>query len=439
MSKTLAVATLVVIASAFTAARATAPIAGYRQKPTVPLDYAIFKSETPGKVRLEVYYQIFNKMLRFERDGSDYVSDYEVSIVVNDNKGNQADFFSSARKYRVPTMEQADSRFDYRVNQVNFDLEPGKYKVEFSLSDHKSDDVLRQDFSVKLKDFGNKGPQLSGLEFINNVRARGEQPSSFDKGKFLVVPSVSNTFGGDENPRLLFYTEIYQGREPVEQVLVETVVRHAVKGMVYRDSVYTVLEGPVAREIRDISLEGFLPGLYELHIYIKGHRNKKLDKIYKEFSLRWSYTAMLKYDYGKALNLLAYIAEKAELDSLKKLETYSDRLEGLNEFWRARDPAPETPENEVKSEFYRRVEVANLRFSYVNREGWRTDRGRIYIQYGEPDELDDYPVVPNRRPYQEWHYYRDGRYRRFTFVDENSDGDYRLIYPYDGLGLRPDF
>ncbi len=435
----LAVAVLVVVSSAFTTTRATSPIAGYRQKPKVPLDYSIFKSETPGKVRLEVYYQIFNKMLRFERDRGDYVSDYEVSVVVNDNKGNQVDFFSSARKFRVPTLEKTRSRFDYRVNQVNFDLDPGKYKVEFSLSDGKSDAVLRQDFSVKLKKYDDKGPELSGLEFINNVRARGEQPSSFDKGKFRVIPSVSNTFGGDENPRLMFYTEIYQGREPVEQVLVETIVRHTVKGMVYRDSVYTPLEGPVAREIRDISLEGLLPGQYELHIYLKGRRNKKLDKIQKEFSLRWSYTAMLKYDYDKALSLLAYIAEKAELDSLKGLETYPARLAGFSEFWRARDPAPETPENQIRSEFYRRVEIANLRFSYVNREGWRTDRGRIYIQYGEPDELDDYPVVPNRRPYQEWHYYRDGRYRRFTFIDENSDGDYRLIYPYDGLGLRPDF
>jgi hypothetical protein len=75
----------------------------------------------------------------------------------------------------------------------------------------------------------------------------------------------------------------------------------------------------------------------------------------------------------------------------------------------------------------------------MTREGWQTDRGRIYISYGEPDEIDDYPYSLSSVPYQEWHYYRDGRYRKFTFVDVNLDGEYRLQYPYDGLDQRPDF
>ncbi len=73
------------------------------------------------------------------------------------------------------------------------------------------------------------------------------------------------------------------------------------------------------------------------------------------------------------------------------------------------------------------------------REGWRTDRGRIYIQFGEPDEIDDYPLAANSQPYQVWHYYRRGSYRKFVFVDEFEDGDYRLQFPYDGLYQRPDF
>jgi hypothetical protein len=75
----------------------------------------------------------------------------------------------------------------------------------------------------------------------------------------------------------------------------------------------------------------------------------------------------------------------------------------------------------------------------MRRNGWRTDRGRIYIMFGEPDQLDDYPYAPDTHPYQEWHYYRQGRYRKFFFVDENEDGEYRLVYPYDGLYMRPDF
>ncbi|HKK21216.1 MAG TPA: GWxTD domain-containing protein, partial [candidate division Zixibacteria bacterium] len=91
-----------------------------------------------------------------------------------------------------------------------------------------------------------------------------------------------------------------------------------------------------------------------------------------------------------------------------------------------------------KNEFYRRVNIANQNFTHMYRQGWRTDRGRVYIMYGEPDQVDDYPVVPDRHPYQEWHYYRGTKYRKFIFVDVNEDGDYRLEYPYDGLYQQPD-
>ena len=83
--------------------------------------------------------------------------------------------------------------------------------------------------------------------------------------------------------------------------------------------------------------------------------------------------------------------------------------------------------------------MANRMFTIMNLDGWRTDRGRILITFGEPDQIDDYPFVANRWPYQEWHYYQQGRYRKFVFVDINEDGDYRLQYPYDGLNQRPDF
>ena len=65
--------------------------------------------------------------------------------------------------------------------------------------------------------------------------------------------------------------------------------------------------------------------------------------------------------------------------------------------FRSQDPTPGTFENEAKNEFYRRVAVANHNFSFLFGNGWRTDRGRIYIMYGQPDQIDDFPVVSDRR------------------------------------------
>ena len=196
---------------------------------------------------------------------------------------------------------------------------------------------------------------------------------------------------------------------------------------------------PRIRQIRTVSLDGYVSGEYELFVTLRGRRNKKLTQQYREFSVRWTQKALLRHEYKKAIEQIALIANSEEIRTLEEVTGYEDRVAAFGQFWRARDPVPETPENEAKREFYRRIRVANSLFSFLYREGWRTDRGRIYVKYGEPDQIDDFPLVPDRQPYQVWHYYKQHQYRRFTFIDDTDDGDYRLAYPYDGTGMRPDF
>jgi GWxTD domain-containing protein len=127
------------------------------------------------------------------------------------------------------------------------------------------------------------------------------------------------------------------------------------------------------------------------------------------------------------------------VSKLKKLKTLDERVAAFNAFWESRDPTVGTAENEIKREFYRRITYANRQFRHLRQEGWRTDRGRVYVKFGEPDQIDDYPMAPDAPPYQVWHYYQNGAYRRFAFVDSSEDGDYRLQFPYDGLNQTPDF
>jgi GWxTD domain-containing protein len=108
---------------------------------------------------------------------------------------------------------------------------------------------------------------------------------------------------------------------------------------------------------------------------------------------------------------------------MKELKTPEERSAFWEQFWKRRDPSPETPENEAMDEFYRRVQYANQHFS-VGRAGWRTDMGQIYIKYGEPDEVVRSPFNFDRDPEEVWYYYRDRR--TFTFVDTHGFGLYDL-------------
>ncbi len=83
-----------------------------------------------------------------------------------------------------------------------------------------------------------------------------------------------------------------------------------------------------------------------------------------------------------------YLLGKDEDDAFHALATETDRGSFILTFWSSRDPQPSTPENEYRDLFYRRVTEANRLFVESPKAGWKTDRGKIYILLGPPDELE---------------------------------------------------
>ncbi len=95
--------------------------------------------------------------------------------------------------------------------------------------------------------------------------------------------------------------------------------------------------------------------------------------------------------YKKWLNEdVRWIISPEELTAFKALSNDEERDAFIEQFWQRRDPTPDTEENEFKEEHYRRIAYANEHFS-AGRAGWRTDRGRIYIVFGPPDEIETHP------------------------------------------------
>lgn len=119
--------------------------------------------------------------------------------------------------------------------------------------------------------------------------------------------------------------------------------------------------------------------------------------------------------YLKWLNEdVLYIIAPEERAAFERLRTHEEREHFIVQFWLRRDPTPGTQENEAKEEHYRRISYANARFTGA--QPWRTDRGRIYIVYGPPDEIEAHP----RELREAWRYYNGSQ---FEFLGEQ----YKLI------------
>src|SRR5579885_1659742 len=126
---------------------------------------------------------------------------------------------------------------------------------------------------------------------------------------------------------------------------------------------------------------------------------------------------------------VVYIITDEEKQAFKRLKTDEEREQFVEEFWRRRDPTPDTEENEYKEEHYRRIAYANDHFS-SGIPGWKTDRGMIYIKYGPPDEIESHPSGGTyERPFEEWRYrYIDGIGSNIVieFVDPTMSGEYHI-------------
>jgi len=102
----------------------------------------------------------------------------------------------------------------------------------------------------------------------------------------------------------------------------------------------------------------------------------------------------------------------------------------LRKFWTRRDPTPGTPRNEEEERFYAGIAEANRRFREGGSgaiPGWRTDRGRIFLRYGSPDEKLSRPQAGSTAPYEVWKYTKT-RARKFVFYDVTRFGNYALIW-----------
>jgi GWxTD domain-containing protein len=141
-----------------------------------------------------------------------------------------------------------------------------------------------------------------------------------------------------------------------------------------------------------------------------------------------------------------YIISDEEKNVFKSLKNDEERESFIEDFWQRRNPDPRSPYNTFKEEHYRRIAYANQHFA-SGIPGWKTDRGRIYIMYGKPDELESHPTGgAYDRPYYEgggttttfpfekwWYRHIDGIGDdiEIEFVDKSMSGEYRMAMSPD--------
>ena len=134
-----------------------------------------------------------------------------------------------------------------------------------------------------------------------------------------------------------------------------------------------------------------------------------------------------------------YIIAKEEEQAFLNLSSTSEKEKFIEEFWLKRDPTPNTPRNEFKEIYFQRIEIAN-KLLRGSKPGWLTDRGMIYILFGPPNDVEDFPmgITSEDKPTEIWIYNNlpNKPELRLEFIDYTNTNDYRLVTNFSRVSIN---
>ncbi|MFC1476314.1 GWxTD domain-containing protein [Candidatus Zixiibacteriota bacterium] len=340
------------------------------------------------------------------------------------------------------------ARPDFKVfYALPIDLPPGMYQAKIIALDMYSPGDKRNfgelTMPITVRDFSSGGLLISDLKLAYDIDIIDEaadtgQVDVLVRNRHKAYPDPRGILGRNR-PNLYFYGEIYNFEyEPGGENYYELGFRFLTPDSVtVKDFGKRAYKKPGTSSVLVSSLptRDLPEGNYRLEVTVIDSVSNAWAVITKPFSvvLLSAETDSLTPEEAKRMrDVILYLAKREELETYDNLGLLGKK-NFLIHFWKRFDRTPETPKNEFKDSYFNRFNYANEEYSTKISgalDGWKTDRGRIYIKYGEPDEIERYPSSLDRKPLQQWYYYQLGDQGEvyFLFEDEDGFGNYSLVH-----------
>lgn len=343
---------------------------------------------------------------------------------------------------------------------LGFVVAKGNYSLTINAHDSQNPSLAKSiKENVAVEPFKKEKYAVSDIELANNIKKEGSDPGSiFYKNTLEIIPNPSMIYS-EKSPVLFYYAELYN------LILPEADKKFDLQRILYNsagDAVFKTLRQikqsqTAVVDMNVINLSKYPTDTYNLVLslidpatnqafvsskrfffYNPGVKSETPANANASNYVASEFGVFTPEECDKMFKEIKYIAIKSEIDDFEKLDNLESKREYLFNFWRLRDPDPNTARNEYKDDYMRRVEYANQHFGAGLREGYRTDRGRVYLTYGEPDQKDYYPSEPNMKPYEVWFYNGIEGGVTFIFGDLSGFNNYELLHSTKRGEVRDD-
>jgi GWxTD domain-containing protein len=393
------------------------------------VDAISFMSDSTNASRLDIYVAIPYEQLSFVKKGESFTASYEMTIAITDSSNALVNERLWTREISVPSFEQSVASGASNIEQRIMVLSPGRYRIAVICRDLESRLTRRVYKQLLIPDYRKPGLQLSDIMLIAKLAEK-------EDGKKTIKPSISANVVDIPAPLHIFF-EAYNFSTPDTLHFITTVF-NAKNEKLYQADTMLYLGSTRNKLFLRVDHSNLAIGDYKMFVHAYSRNTNptvnSLANTSRPFLVRWAGLPKSVKDIDIAIEQLRYIAKEHEIEHIKAAATAEEKQKRFFEYWKKKDPNPNTLRNERMEEHYARVEYANKHFKHYI-EGWRTDMGMVYIIFGAPSNVERHPFDSDAKPYETWSYYELNY--TFTFVDQTGFGDYRLTTPIWDVWQRP--
>jgi GWxTD domain-containing protein len=328
-----------------------------------------------------------------------------------------------------------------------FEFKPGVYDLEVTIIDEVGKKKGIYSLSMTIPEYGSN-LAISQIELATRVSKSTEKSNFSNKNNLEIIPHPSHTYGLAQ-PILYFYFEVYnlklneEGHNRynyhyyISDLDGKTVREFPEK---IKSTASTIIAESAGTNIITLSNND-----YFLNIEIEDLHSRDKISVQKKFRIEKpsrnasnavastvtpGYEIYMNFSKDQLIDEFdksTYIAIDPEIEIFKGLDEEGMKR-FLVEFWKRRDPDPTTEINEYKQVYFENLEYVEEYFSNSFKAGWKSDKGRVLLLYGKPDDIERHPSSIDTSPYEIWQYYSLEGGSSFVFSDLSGHGSFELLH-----------
>ncbi len=399
--------------------------------------------QTDSTSFLEIATECYPRQVLLKRDSLGYHGNVEFRITIQntaDGKIIQAD------RFYVPVYIQDTSAAAVSkslLSKVTYVLKRGSYSV--ALYGFDSGDISRRDSARFVIDILPRPSTvvLSDLELCANIVESTDKTDVFYKNSYRVIPNPSLVFGSSGSPVVFTYSELYNLQNGFIYSIKLQIIDS--RGLVCKQRTrlrkFSINN---AVDIAMLNITSLVSGRYICQYILSdtlGHEITRSQKKVFIYNPNVQPLAAVKYSAKGAelaglsddelideFRKLKYLVNDDMIRTFNKISSQDGRREFLARFWTDVESGQHEGIDFTRTIFLDRIITANQRYHAMGKEGWLTDRGRVYLLYAEPDEVERFPSSSVNKPYEIWHYNQIESGVIFVFIDRSGLGNYTLVH-----------